>query len=843
MGINYNPANSGQIVDDYINTAYDTVKVVADNIAALVKLAGLTGSHQASDTEPTTRPDGSDLESGDTYFNTATSVTYTWNDTSDSWVAMTDTAVVSEVVTVDATMASTGTITLTNSYAVGDTGINVFLQGVFQTSGVDYTETDSHTLDFGSDILLEGELISVVIGTVLTVSSLGALTHETLFTTTASQAAGSVGYTIPESIKPSKKSDLNVYVQGTKQASTAYAYDSVTGIITFSGEYPDEGDEVQIINGTLINSIDIATADDVEYTPAGGVATNVGSKLGEWVSVTDFDTPQEAYDHAYSIGTLYDSDGDGRSFNQELTNNPTVVWPAGTYTLTSTLLVKYGIATICEAGCIIKAGTNGMVMVRTQNAAETPASGLRGFRWSGGLIAGDNKAKCGLQAHRTLNGNSISGLKISGCNYANGDYTIVGTVAIDDTTINLVSASGLEVNDVLHNIDTGQFFNVETIVGNVITVPKVTVEMVAKTLNHVSVGFQSVSAQEWPIYDLNVTRCTVGIYNGTDLSGRVSASLTYYHPWVTWNDFAFVNNGASDVHVYGGGLTSSTKGSEVTNQNVVACGFDRVHLESSQFTDDADLGGSVANSTLMESIPLVNNLSGRGVLLSACRFAPNTGVSEWRRFLYNAATYCEVIGLSLGGTTIGENPNQAGDYALFEQQSTGGSEINIVDVANITSQYANITDLIITEAGAIPVATLYSISTVLGGIRLKAGVGSSVTAAGTTSVVCDVGVEGDAHPRLEVRGRGELVFGIGTAAADTSLRAVAADTLGLNSGDSIRLDKSADSVSGQVTSTIQLRDANNVLYHLWVDSSGDLKIHTSKPSDELATGTVVGTQS
>ena len=279
MGINNNPANSGQIVDDYINTAYDTVKVVADNIAALVKLAGLTGSHQASDTEPTTRPDGSDLESGDTYFNTATNVTYTWNDTSDSWVAMTDTAVVSEVVTVDATMASTGTITLTNSYAVGDTGINVFLQGVFQTSGVDYTETDSHTLDFGSGILLEGDLISVVIGTVLTVSSLGALTHETLFTTTASQAAGSVGYTVPESIKPSKKSDLNVYVQGAKQASTAYAYDSVTGIITFSGEYPGEGDEVQIINGTLINSIDIATADDVEYTPAGGMATTIAAKL------------------------------------------------------------------------------------------------------------------------------------------------------------------------------------------------------------------------------------------------------------------------------------------------------------------------------------------------------------------------------------------------------------------------------------------------------------------------------------------------------------------------------------------------------------------------------------
>jgi hypothetical protein len=199
--------------------------------------------------------------------------------------------------------------------------------------------------------------------------------------------------------------------------------------------------------------------------------------------------------------------------------------------------------------------------------------------------------------------------------------------------------------------------------------------------------------------------------------------------------------------------------------------------------------------------------------------------------------------LSLGGTAVGENPNQVGDYAIFEQQSTGGSEINIVDVANITSQYANITDLIVTEAGSIPVSTLYSISTVLGGVRLNAGVNNSTTAAGTNSIVYDIGVEADAHQRLEIRGRGELVFGIGTAAADTSVRAVAADTLGLGSGDSLRLDKSADSVSGQVTSTLQMRDANNVLYYLWVDSSGDLKISTSKPSNELTGGTVVGTQS
>jgi hypothetical protein len=42
---------------------------------------------------------------------------------------------------------------------------------------------------------------------------------------------------------------------------------------------------------------------------------------------------------------------------------------------------------------------------------------------------------------------------------------------------------------------------------------------------------------------------------------------------------------------------------------------------------------------------------------------------------------------------------------------------------------------------------------------------------------------------------------------------------------------------------ITLYDHAGVPHYLWVDNTGDLRIHTSKPSNEDSDGTVVGAQS
>jgi len=42
---------------------------------------------------------------------------------------------------------------------------------------------------------------------------------------------------------------------------------------------------------------------------------------------------------------------------------------------------------------------------------------------------------------------------------------------------------------------------------------------------------------------------------------------------------------------------------------------------------------------------------------------------------------------------------------------------------------------------------------------------------------------------------------------------------------------------------IELKEADGTPHYLWVDSTGDLRIHTAIPTDPEANGTIVGTQS
>ncbi len=276
MGINNNPLNTGQVVDDYINTSYDVVKYVHDNLDALLALYRLTGSHQAATADPTTRPDGEALEDGDTYFNTDLNVTYTWNESSGQWVAMSDTAISVENITIDATMASTGTITLTDSYTLGIDGISVFIEGLYQISGVNYTETDTHTIDFGAGNLTEGHVLSALIGTVLATPNLGALTYEEEATTTAAQAAGAV-FELSTSF-PFDTAELSVYINGVRQSQTDYSFDGAAGEVTFLTEYPNENDVIMFA----------ATSGEVGTVSLSGLPT--GGSTGEaLVKLSDVD--------------------------------------------------------------------------------------------------------------------------------------------------------------------------------------------------------------------------------------------------------------------------------------------------------------------------------------------------------------------------------------------------------------------------------------------------------------------------------------------------------------------------------------------------------------------------
>jgi hypothetical protein len=200
---------------------------------------------------------------------------------------------------------------------------------------------------------------------------------------------------------------------------------------------------------------------------------------------------------------------------------------------------------------------------------------------------------------------------------------------------------------------------------------------------------------------------------------------------------------------------------------------------------------------------------------------------------------CDDFGLSFEGLAHSLNPvlkpGSTTDSSLFKSSKSQGLYVDAIDYT-----YAGLANkLAVDESDSFSVgAKAYVIAPDSNGRRtsLYTSEGLTVNAFNRSFVT------GDSQDRHRYYVTGQMRWGDGSNSPDTIMERKAADTLGLGSGDSFRLDKAAASAGGQVVSTLQLKDANNQTYHLYVDTSGRLKIHTAKPSNELTGGTVVGTQ-
>lgn len=171
-----NPVN---LIDKYISTSYDKVKIVADNLTEIIRVADLV-NHQASTTVPTTRSDGTALVAGDTYFDESSNVTYTWNTVTGTWVNSVSVNIVKETITITAGIRSTGVVNLTSPYTLGVNQIDVYIQGLYIDPAV-YTETDQTTITFAVDTLVISQEIDIVIAsnTTAAVIPATAVTYET----------------------------------------------------------------------------------------------------------------------------------------------------------------------------------------------------------------------------------------------------------------------------------------------------------------------------------------------------------------------------------------------------------------------------------------------------------------------------------------------------------------------------------------------------------------------------------------------------------------------------------------------------------------------------------------
>lgn len=176
------------------------------------------------------------------------------------------------------------TFTLTNfTYVLGTNSISVYLNGVMQRSGVDYSESSDSTITFLSHTFVAGDVVSIVGQTAVTSGSANPFgTSIQSFIATTGQTTFPVTHInyIPNN------GSLRVYINGLLQEA-GDSYQEVNGNIVFS-EGLEAGDEVLASFNSEIGISQQAAY--VSYIAAGtdAVATDVQSKLREFVSVKDF---------------------------------------------------------------------------------------------------------------------------------------------------------------------------------------------------------------------------------------------------------------------------------------------------------------------------------------------------------------------------------------------------------------------------------------------------------------------------------------------------------------------------------------------------------------------------
>lgn len=220
------------IIDKYINSAYDTVKLVADNMQNIIDAATLVGAYIVSVTTPTTRSDGSALNEGDRWYNTTNDVTYAWDGNSWNGIGTNQTIVETQFA-----LASQATFTLANPYSPNTNSIIVFVDGVYQLSKSinatygSYTESNSTTIVFDTPLTV-GTQVTFVIGEVVTDVTTALQITKKLFTATG----GETLVTIPDSVTyVLGNGSLTVSINGLEQYLADNAYvESTTTQVTFS---------------------------------------------------------------------------------------------------------------------------------------------------------------------------------------------------------------------------------------------------------------------------------------------------------------------------------------------------------------------------------------------------------------------------------------------------------------------------------------------------------------------------------------------------------------------------------------------------------------------------------
>ena len=316
MGISTTRRGDADLVERYINTAYDNVKTVADSIEdvntivdnlsnvtttatniANVNTVGLNITdvnyladnfaelqsiaddfqefkgmyYGPSATAPVTRPNGDPIQEGDMYLDTVSKVLFIRVDT--YWNSITANLTFNES-TVVTSLNRVGTDTViqtTVPYSVGRNALIVFINNIYQANASKsvngtYVETNSNIITFPNLLLNDGDEVSVIIGSVVdTINPIVRVTKKRYVTTETNEQS----IVLPDSEQyVVGNNSMEVYLNGVLMYAGIDYFETNSTTVTFATPLPYVGTEVVFKKGNII-----ASAGDISITQQGDVVT------------------------------------------------------------------------------------------------------------------------------------------------------------------------------------------------------------------------------------------------------------------------------------------------------------------------------------------------------------------------------------------------------------------------------------------------------------------------------------------------------------------------------------------------------------------------------------------
>ena len=498
-------------------------------------------------------------------------------------------------------------------------------------------------------------------------------------------------------------------------AMIAYSASEGTGIILkqlASGNKHGGGTFIALLKTALVDAIGDSTANSITLFPHSTATLLWARQMYidnpymisvEWAgakgdsSTNDATAIQATIDLVRNMQRVAFSTTDQAS--RRPTYSPTIIIPSGTYGIykINTVITVYTGMRLEFQGSILRAGTTGMVMLKTPDDAESEPNFVsyanRNIQLINVALDGANIAGHGLLLE-TVTDCIVQNpriYRVLGDAFADKSVTSVG--ASKDSLI-CNNVTGLYLNAWVSVVGDSGLFSIEWMDGDTVVLDhNLTAQVSGAVMSNISTGLSIHKAVTTKVYNAEIINCELGMGFSTNRDGTVSTTIQNYAAHIEDCHYGVMIGKARSVSFYDLVAEHSRRGSEL----IVASAGDYPSFFNSYFE------GAVSDTVTtygFRATPLINIQSGAvGSFFSGLMFPQNGPTSGWRRLMSNRGTGTVVQFLKTSADTLVENPDRANDYALIECYDAGS--ISLMFEEGQTS-ITNPINFIINESGNYP---------------------------------------------------------------------------------------------------------------------------------------------